>query len=123
MYETDNIYTINNNNAGTYVLQRLVGDVYKRQSQDRAANIGYQVTQMISAQLPWARLFADVQGSYFFTEDYDSRVYASESGLLYTFYTPSFHGRGFRCKMCIRDRFKAAATLYIVSKTPILSFH
>ena len=71
-------------------------------SQDRAANKGYQVTQMISSQLPWARLFADVQGSYFFTDDYDSRVYASESGLLYTFYTPSFQGRGFRCSIRLR---------------------
>ena len=34
-------------------------------SQDRAATKGYQVTQMISSQLPWTRLFADVQGSYF----------------------------------------------------------
>ncbi len=57
---------------------------------------------MISSQLPWARLFADVQGSYFFTDDYDSRVYASESGLLYTFYTPSFQGRGFRCSIRLR---------------------
>ena len=71
-------------------------------SQDRAANKGYQVTQMISSQLPWARLFADVQGSYFFTDDYDSRVYISESGLLYTFYTPSFQGRGFRCTFRLR---------------------
>ena len=71
-------------------------------SQDRAANIGYQVTQMISSQLPWARLFADVQGSYFFTDSYDSRVYASEKGLLYTFYTPSFQGHGFRFSIRLR---------------------
>ena len=70
--------------------------------QDRAANIGYQVTQMISSQLPWTRLFADVQGSYFCTDDYDSRVYVSEKGLLYTFYTPSFQGRGFRCAVRLR---------------------
>ena len=71
-------------------------------SQDRAATKGYQVTQMISSQLPWARLFADVQGSYFCTDDYDSRVYVSEKGLLYTFYTPSFQGRGFRCAVRLR---------------------
>ena len=65
-------------------------------SQDEAAAKGYQITQMVSYQLPWARLFADVQGSYFCTDDYDSRVYISEKGLLYTFYTPSFQGRGFR---------------------------
>ena len=71
-------------------------------SQDRAATKGYQVTQMISSQLPWTRLFADVQGSYFCTDDYDSRVYVSEKGLLYTFYTPSFQGRGFRCAIRLR---------------------
>lgn len=71
-------------------------------SQDRAADIGYQVTQMISSQLPWARLFADVQGSYFSTDSYDSRIYASEKGLLYTFYTPSFQGHGFRCSIRLR---------------------
>ena len=71
-------------------------------SQDRAASKGYQVTQMMSSQLPWTRLFADVQGSYFSTDDYDSRVYVSEKGLLYTFYTPSFQGRGFRCAVRLR---------------------
>ena len=71
-------------------------------SQDRAATKGYQVTQMISSQLPWTMLFADVQGSYFCTDDYDSRVYVSEKGLLYTFYTPSFQGRGFRCAVRLR---------------------
>ena len=71
-------------------------------SQDRAATKGYQVTQMISSQLPWTRLFADVQGSYFCTDDYNSRVYVSEKGLLYTFYTPSFQGRGFRCAVRLR---------------------
>ena len=71
-------------------------------SQDRAATKGYQVTQMIPSQLPWTRLFADVQGSYFCTDDYDSRVYVSEKGLLYTFYTPSFQGRGFRCAVRLR---------------------
>jgi len=71
-------------------------------SQDRAATKGYQVTQMISSQLPWTRLFADGQGGYFCTDDYDSRVYVSEKGLLYTFYTPSFQGRGFRCAVRLR---------------------
>ena len=71
-------------------------------SQDRAATKGYQVTQMISSQLPWTRLFADVQGSYFCTDDYDSRVYVSEKGLLYTFYTPSFQCRGFRSAVRLR---------------------
>ena len=71
-------------------------------SQDKSANQGYQVTQMVSYRLPWTRLFAEVQGSYFCTDDYDARVYIPEKGLLYTFYTPSFQGRGFRCALHIR---------------------
>ena len=94
-----------------YRLNYFYGDVFSCRttldynhfhSQDRAASKGYQVTQMMSSQLPWTRLFADVQGSYFCTDDYDSRVYVSEKGLLYTFYTPSFQGRGFRCAVRLR---------------------
>ena len=91
-----------NYSLGDVLSSRTTLDYNHFHSQDRAANKGYQVTQMISSQLPWARLFADVQGSYFYPDDYDSRVYASESGLLYTFYTPSFQGRGFRCSIRLR---------------------
>ncbi len=94
-----------------YRLNYFLGDVLSSRttldynhfhSQDRAADKGYQVTQMISSRLPWTRLFADVQGSYFSTDSYDSRTYASEKGLLYTFYTPSFQGHGFRCSIRLR---------------------
>lgn len=47
-------------------------------------------------------LAVSVQGTYFHTDDYDSRIYASEKGLLYTFYTPSFYGRGFRYSAHVR---------------------
>lgn len=81
---------------------RTTLDYNRFHSQDGAANHGYQVTQMMSYRLLWARLFADVQGSYFSVDDYDSRVYISEKGLLHTFYTPSFQGRGFRCAVRLR---------------------
>ena len=74
-------------------------------SQDKAASLGYQATGMISYRLSGTRLFAEVQGSYFYTDDYDSRVYISEKGLLYTFYTPSFQGQGFRCVAHLRYDF------------------
>lgn len=35
-------------------------------------------------------------------DDYDSRIYASEKGLLYTFYTPSYYGKGFRYSAHVR---------------------
>lgn len=63
---------------------------------------GYQITQMISCQLPRFPLKAELQGTYFHTDDYDSRVYIAEKGLLYTFYTPTFQGKGTRLAVNIR---------------------
>lgn len=68
----------------------------------QAAETGWQLTQLLSFRLASAGLSADVQGSYFHTDGYDSRVYAPERGLLYTFYTPSFQGDGFRCSFRLR---------------------
>ncbi len=62
---------------------------------------GYLFTQMFSYKFPFG-LSATLQGSYFHTDDYDSRVYASERGLLYTFTTSSYSGRGFRHTTCLR---------------------
>ena len=52
--------------------------------------------------LPNTGLKAQLQGSYFHTDDYDSRVYIPEKGLLYTFYTPFFQGRGVRFSAHVR---------------------
>lgn len=62
---------------------------------------GYQCTQFCSYTFPFP-LSVSVQGTWFHTDDYDSRVYASECGLLYTFYTPSFYGKGFRYSAHLR---------------------
>lgn len=62
---------------------------------------GYQVTQQAAYSFPFS-LSATVQATWFHTDDYDSRIYASERGLLYTFYTPSYSGCGFRYSACLR---------------------
>ncbi|MDE6347888.1 MAG: helix-hairpin-helix domain-containing protein [Bacteroides sp.] len=63
---------------------------------------GWGCTQSCAYAFPRFPLSLSVQGTYFHTDDYDSRIYASERGLLYTFYTPSFSGRGFRCSAVAR---------------------
>lgn len=63
-------------------------------SQRKAAMQGYQATQRVTYQLPWLPLNLSLQGSYFHTDDYDSRIYISEPGLIYSLYTPSFQGEG-----------------------------
>lgn len=57
---------------------------------------GWQCTQSCSYAFHDFPLSVSLQGTYFRTDDYDSRIYAYEGGLLYTFYTPSFYGKGFR---------------------------
>ena len=63
---------------------------------------GWQCTQAVSCALPFFPLRLSAQGTYFDTDDYDSRVYVYERSLLYTFYTPSFSGQGFRCSLHLR---------------------
>ncbi|MEG1563098.1 MAG: helix-hairpin-helix domain-containing protein [Bacteroides sp.] len=81
---------------------RTTLDYNRFQMEGKEAVQGFQATQMISYCLPWFPLTATVQGSYFHTDDYDSRVYITEKGLLYTFYTPSFQGEGFRMVACLQ---------------------
>lgn len=69
---------------------------------------GYQCTQSCVYSFPSFPLSLSLQATYFHTDDYDSRIYASERGLLYTFYTPSFYGRGFRYSTCLRYDFSKA---------------
>lgn len=57
---------------------------------------GWGFTQACNYVHPSKALTICIQGSYFNTDDYDSRVYIHEKGLLHTFYTPAFQGRGFR---------------------------
>lgn len=61
---------------------------------------GWQITQLAGFKLGKWQL--NLQGSYFHTDDYDSRVYGYEKGLLYTFYSPSFNGKGIHSMAHIR---------------------
>ena len=64
--------------------------------------MGWLISQSVSCALPFFPLSLCAQGSCFHTDDYDSRVYAYEKGLLYTFYVPSFSGHGFRYSVHLR---------------------
>ena len=71
-------------------------------SQGKERNQGYQCTQSCGYAFPDFPLSISVQGTYFHTDDYDSRVYTYEKGLLNTFYVPSFYGIGFRYSTHLR---------------------
>ena len=81
---------------------RTTLDGNRFQTQGKQPAYGYQATQAVSCRFPWFPIQATLQGSYFRTDDYDSRVYIAEKGLLYTFYTPSFQGEGLRFSIHLR---------------------
>lgn len=70
-----------------------------------AASEGLQFIQATSYTFSTFPLRFECQASYFKTDDYASRVYAYEKGLLYTFYTPSFYGKGYRLSAFLRYDF------------------
>ena len=79
---------------------------------------GWGFTQACNYVHPSKALTIGIQGSYFNTDDYDSRVYIHEKGLLHTFYTPAFQGRGFRYSANVRyDMGKRLMLLLKVGET------
>ncbi len=72
---------------------------------------GYGCTQSCAYAPPACPFSLSLQGTYFHTDDYDSRVYVAEKGLLYTFYTPAFYGSGFRYSALLRCDLNKTLTL------------
>lgn len=81
---------------------RTTVDYNNFHSSGEVAGQGYQITQMIAYRLSCIPLRAELQGSFFHTDNYDTRVYVAEKGLLYTFYTPSFQGKGIHLAINMR---------------------
>lgn len=67
---------------------------------EEANSFGYMLSE--NATWKWRWLYARMSFGYFHTDDYDSRVYGYEPGMLYSFYFPSFYGHGFRGALNIR---------------------
>ena len=63
---------------------------------------GYAVTQRLTLTPQRFPLKLSLQGSYFHTDNYDSRVYAYEPGLNHTFSSLSFSGHGLRATLLLR---------------------
>lgn len=63
---------------------------------------GWQATQMLVYGTSTRPLSGSLQFTYFHTNDYDSRVYVSERGLMGSFYSPSYYGQGFRLSATLR---------------------
>lgn len=63
-------------------------------SNETERSFGYMISENASWKRKW--LFVRAGIGYFHTDDYSSRVYGYEPGMFYSFYFPSFYGRGMR---------------------------
>lgn len=62
----------------------------------KSASRGYSFSQSFQYNMRCFPLQIAVNGIYFHTDDYDSRVFSYEQGLLYSFSIPSYYGIGYR---------------------------
>ncbi|MBQ0058209.1 MAG: hypothetical protein KBT20_11185 [Bacteroidales bacterium] len=66
--------------------------------------MGYAASQAVGWHSASDKVRADVQATYFHTDDYDTRLYLSEKNLLYGFSIPMLYGEGERYSMVIHYR-------------------
>ena len=81
---------------------RTTADLNLFSFQTTGLSKGFHLTQSVGYNLPLFPLKMQLQGSYFDTDNYDSRIFITERQMLYAFYTPSYQGNGFRWSVYAR---------------------
>lgn len=85
-------------------LFRTSADCTRFSSLDKGGRSGFGLLQMAAYRSERFPLDFAVQSACFHTEDYDTRIYMYERGLMYSFYIPSFTGKGMRCSLLLNCR-------------------
>lgn len=79
-------------------------------TQYKNKSFGWMITQNINLKLK--KIFnATGTLGYFDTDNYDSRVYAYERGMLYSFYFPAYYGHGIRLALVASSNFSDKLSL------------
>lgn len=73
-------------------------------------SFGWMVSQNMTVSLD-RKFNATATLGYFDTDDYNSRVYAYERSLLYSFYSPAYYGNGFRLSFVASSDFSDIVTV------------
>jgi hypothetical protein len=69
------------------------------------SNRGWLISQSLGYNHSGKPLKTDIFVAYFNIDDYNSRIYSYEKNLLYSFYIPSFYGKGIRLSSVMRYDF------------------
>lgn len=80
---------------------------------------GYMASLSASCQSV-RRLDIYATAGYFHTDDFNSRIYSYERGMLYDFSFPSYYGEGLRCALMLRC--KPVASLSVAAKVSSTSY-
>lgn len=83
-----------------------------------SSDVGYMVSHTLSRD--FRRLSLKVSAAYFHTDSYDSRLYAYEPSLRYTFSFPMFYGEGIRYALV--GRLKVGASLAVAAKVGVTNY-
>lgn len=86
-----------------------------------AVSHGFQVVQSFTCRFNFIPVLLELHGAYFNTDDYDSRVYSYEKGLLYSFYSPSFYGKGNRFTANIR--YDISKNMMLIAKLGLTKYY
>ena len=88
--------------TGSLCTLRTTADYNHYQHVTLSPSQGFQATQLLTLAPPRRPLSGSLQATWFCTDDYNSRVYVSEPGLLHTFYQPVLSGHGLRASLRLR---------------------
>ena len=69
---------------------------------NRVPSLGYSIAQSIQYVFKFIPVRFSFNAIYFHTDDFSSRVFSYEQGLLYSFSIPSYYGQGYRLSGIIR---------------------
>ena len=115
-YTIHRAQTALNINCGQWTSKTMAAMAYN--SAD-GGSTGWTAGQQVRYSGKWLQATAWV--SYFDTDDYDSRIYSYEYGLLYSYAVPAFYGNGLRYALTARANVAKSVTLAVkVSATEYL---
>ena len=81
--------------------QKVSSNSSQKEADEANPSQGYLLNENLSYRWHWLRLSGSF--SYFYTQDFSSRIYAYEPGLLYQMSFSSFYGEGIRCALVTRS--------------------
>lgn len=96
-YATHRAQTTLSIQSGRWTSKTQMGMAYSTKGE---SSMGWSAAEQIRYAGSWLQLSATL--SYFDTDDYESRLYGYEYGLLYSFANPAFYGHGIRYALTAR---------------------